>query len=133
LTIVVVLFSNLLITLFDIFSYAYEFKSPERPILPKISKLEWFFRVLFTCLLIGTVFRYYEALKHGYIYRKKYHNTINDKKVLKLIQHYFYILLTAIWMRVMECWLESAPQLILQLSILIDESKNLDKLYSASK
>jgi len=90
--------------------------------------------MLFSCLLLGTVYRYqyFDALRYGYLYRVKYNNVIDSYDVLLKVQYHFYLLMTATGMRLCKCLTESAPQLILQLYILVNVLKNEENVYSLS-
>jgi hypothetical protein len=111
--------------------YIIQFKNPDD--FQKATKTEWRLRAIFSCFLLGTVYRYFDAIRYGFIYRVKCKNAIVDFDSLKKIQYHYYLLMTATGMRLMECLMESAPQLILQLYIFVNEIKTGENLKNFSK
>lgn len=89
------------------------------PNSPKATKKQWCIRVLILSLQLGPVMRYYDSIKFGRDFRnfKKRHGT-KSKMARKYFQYMIYEDADATMLRLFECFLEAAPQLILQVYIL---------------
>ena len=81
---------------------------------PKVSTCTWIIRAVFLILQLGPVIRYIESL----IYGLKFKLSKNDKSSRKKwFKHMVYEDTDASMLRLFECFMESAPQLVLQLYI----------------
>lgn len=89
------------------------------PNSPKATKKQWCIRVLILSLQLGPVMRYYDSIKFGRNFRnfKSRHGT-KSKMARKYFQYMIYEDADATMLRLFECFLEAAPQLILQMYIL---------------
>jgi hypothetical protein len=81
---------------------------------PKITKIDWLKRFIFTSFLMGPVLRYYETFKYGLISRIRYTNSIDEEANARK-ELYSYLLLISSAMRVMRSVFCSAPLLIFQI------------------
>lgn len=82
---------------------------------PKVSLLTWFIRSIFLILQLGPVIRYIESLIYGLKF--KLTNSKNKNERRKWFRHMIYEDTDASMLRLFECFMESAPQLVLQLYI----------------
>lgn len=83
---------------------------------PKVSKMQWFFRVLFLMLQLGPVMRYIDSIVYGFKFRQ---NNSSDRRAARQYFHYMiYEDTDATMLRLFECFMEAAPQLVLQIYIL---------------
>lgn len=79
-----------------------------------VSKTQWIVRSLFHILQIGPVLRYYESLQYGMKFRKTQDEAEKKKIYMKMI----YEDADATMLRLFESFMESAPQLMLQVYII---------------
>ncbi|XP_054152903.1 XK-related protein 4-like [Oppia nitens] len=90
---------------------------------PKITPFQWILRVIFLLLQLGPILRYFDSLMYGLKFRQA-SNSKEAKK--KYFQYMVYEDTDATMLRLFECFMEAAPQLVLQLYILI---KNFNTWY----
>lgn len=84
---------------------------------PKVSKIQWLMRVFFLLFQLGPIMRYIDSLLYGLQFRK--HNDKLDRKAArKYYKYMIYEDADATMLRLFECFLEAAPQLVLQIYIL---------------
>ncbi|XP_047481581.1 XK-related protein 6-like isoform X1 [Penaeus chinensis] len=85
--------------------------------VPKASMSRWVVRILFHILQLGPILRYIDSLHYGLISRR--HWKQGERKLQ--IEYYTYMLYEdgdSVFLRLFECFMEAAPQLVLQLYIL---------------
>lgn len=113
LTVAFVVFPTLIMTSISLRWYILD----SREDWPKISKLQWLTRVLFLLFQLGPIMRYIDSLCYGLQFRK--HNDMRDRKnARKYYKYMIYEDADATMLRLFECFLEAAPQLVLQIYIL---------------
>jgi hypothetical protein len=88
---------------------------------PPISKCQWFMRLVFLCLQLGPILRYFDSLLYGLKFRQKSKDKETQKKYF---QYMVYEDTDATMLRLFECFMEAAPQLVLQLYILAKMDSN---------
>ncbi|XP_074598771.1 XK-related protein 6-like [Brevipalpus obovatus] len=82
---------------------------------PPVSTRQWTLRIFFLLLQIGPILRYIDSLKYGI----KFLRNSNDKLEQKKYYHFMvYEDTDATLLRLFECFMEAAPQLVLQIYIL---------------
>uniref|UniRef100_A0A6G1SR57 XK-related protein n=1 Tax=Aceria tosichella TaxID=561515 RepID=A0A6G1SR57_9ACAR len=79
-----------------------------------ISKSQWIIRFIFHILQIGPILRYYESLQYGLKFRETEDPAAKKKIYMKMI----YEDADATMLRLFESFMESAPQLMLQVYII---------------
>lgn len=79
-----------------------------------ISRTQWVIRFIFHILQIGPILRYYESLQYGLKFRET--EDISEKK--KIYMKMIYEDADATMLRLFESFMESAPQLMLQVYII---------------
>ena len=79
-----------------------------------VSKTQWLFRFIFHILQVGPVLRYYESLQYGLKFRET--KDPNEKKIIYMKM--IYEDADATMLRLFESFMESAPQLMLQVYII---------------
>lgn len=90
---------------------------------PKISPWKWFTRTVFLLLQLGPILRYVDSLIYGLKFRRHKANKPEQKKYY---QYMIYEDTDATMLRLFECFMEAAPQLVLQLYILARKSTSND-------
>ena len=90
---------------------------------PKISAWKWFTRTIFLLLQLGPILRYVDSLIYGLKFRRHKANKSEQKKYY---QYMVYEDTDATMLRLFECFMEAAPQLVLQLYILARKSTSND-------
>jgi len=83
---------------------------------PPVPPFKWVLRVLFLCLQLGPIMRYVDSLLFGLEFLKKKHDPQERRKYY---EYMVYEDTDATMLRLFECFMEAAPQLVLQLYILI--------------
>lgn len=115
-TITFIAFPALVMTCINLRWYIVDSNEPNSP---KATKKQWLIRVLILSLQLGPVMRYYDSLKFGREFRD---HKENDGKKSRMARKYFQYMIyedaDATMLRLFECFLEAAPQLILQMYIL---------------
>ena len=81
---------------------------------PKVSSKRWRLRVIFLLLQMGPILRYLDSLRYGF----KFRNHKDKRKQKKYFQYMVYEDTDATMLRLFECFMEAAPQLVLQIYIL---------------
>ncbi|XP_033737421.1 XK-related protein 8-like isoform X2 [Pecten maximus] len=131
-TVVPAVISNGLSIQWYYLDYRREKKHPE---IVSTSLCTWFCRVFFTFpLMMGPAVRHVEYIYHGCKSWTK--NQDDDDKKKKKDHHYKQMLYEdndASLIRMLESFLESAPQLIIQLYIILTEDKHNSPLFFTSK
>lgn len=79
-----------------------------------VSKFQWFVRFLFHFMQVGPILRYYESLQYGLKYRES--KDPDEKK--RVYMRMIYEDADATMLRLFESFMESAPQLMLQMYII---------------
>lgn len=79
-----------------------------------VSKTQWIVRFVFHIFQIGPVLRYWESLQYGLTWRKAKDDDLKKKVYMKMI----YEDADATMLRLFESFMESAPQLMLQMYII---------------
>ncbi|XP_022251937.1 XK-related protein 4-like isoform X2 [Limulus polyphemus] len=96
----------------------------ENQALTSVSRVQWFVRVVFLILQLAPALRYIETLWYGFKVRAS-----SRKEALKEVRAYYckmvYENSNTSMLRLFECYMESAPQLVLQLFI---QAKSSDPL-----
>jgi hypothetical protein len=90
---------------------------------PSISKCRWIMRFIFLLLQLGPNLRYFNSLKYGLKFRQH-----KDKETQK--RYFQYIVhedKNATMLRLFQCFMESAPQLVLQIYILAKSTPHEEK------
>lgn len=82
---------------------------------PQVSWLKWCLRVLLLFLQLGPILRYFDSLIYGLKFRRSKANKLEQKKYF---QYMIYEDTDATMLRLFECFMEAAPQLVLQVYIL---------------
>ena len=77
---------------------------------PKISKCQWISRFIFLLLQLGPILRYFDSLMYGLKFRQKTNSREAQKKYF---QYMVYEDTDATMLRLFECFMEAAPQLVL--------------------
>ena len=90
---------------------------------PKISPWKWFTRTVFLLLQLGPILRYVDSLIYGLKFRRHKANKLEQKKYY---QYMVYEDTDATMLRLFECFMEAAPQLVLQLYILARKTASND-------
>lgn len=91
----------------------------------EVSRGRWVARFILLPLQLAPLLRYYETLVYGLKSRmhwKRYRESGSEEDVRKQKEYYTWMLYEdsdCVFLRMFECFMESAPQLILQLYILI--------------
>lgn len=80
---------------------------------PRVSKLAWAARILFHLFQFGPIVRYVQSLRYGLRYRR-------DRNE-KYLRYMVFEDTDATMLRLFECFMEAAPQLLLQLYILSNQ------------
>ncbi|GAB6033201.1 hypothetical protein CHUAL_012807 [Chamberlinius hualienensis] len=113
LTLAFVIVPSITMTVFSLTWYIQDYKEGVRP---PGSRLQWTLRAIGLFLNCGPILRYFESFCYGCQLNKS-----NHKADLK--ETYFYIMIyedtDASLLRLFECFMESAPQLVLQIYILV--------------
>lgn len=79
-----------------------------------VGKFQWFLRFLFHLFQVGPILRYYESLQYGLRFRET--EDIEEKK--RVYMKMIYEDADATMLRLFESFMESAPQLMLQMYII---------------
>lgn len=79
-----------------------------------VSKTQWIIRFIFHILQVGPILRYYESLQYGI----KFRNTVDMDEKRKIYMKMIYEDADATMLRLFESFMESAPQLMLQMYII---------------
>lgn len=95
----------------------------------KISKSRWFTRFFFHILQVGPVIRYYESLQYGL----KFRETKDEEEKKRVYMKMIYEDADATMLRLFESFMESAPQLMLQMYIITKNYPFNDYEYWTSK
>ena len=111
-TIIFITIPTFVVTIISIRWYIVDSREPHAP---KISPLTWCVRAVFLFLQLGPVIRYIESLIYGI--RFKLTNVKNKYQRKKWFRNMIYEDTDASMLRLFECFMESAPQLVLQLYI----------------
>lgn len=82
---------------------------------PPISTCQWIMRFIFLMLQLGPILRYFDSLIYGLKFMQ---NKTNKQEQVKYFQYMIYEDTDATMLRLFECFMEAAPQLVLQLYIL---------------
>lgn len=90
---------------------------------PKISTFKWFTRTVFLLLQLGPILRYFDSLIYGLKFRR---NKKNKSEQKKYFQYMVYEDTDATMLRLFECFMEAAPQLVLQIYILAKKNHQPD-------
>lgn len=94
-----------------------------------ISKSQWTVRFVFHILQIGPILRYYESLQYGL----KFRETVDPVEKRKIYMKMIYEDADATMLRLFESFMESAPQLMLQMYIITKNYPFEDYEYWTSK
>ena len=99
----------------------YVLDAREEPTQP-ISTWKWIVRTIFLLLQLGPIIRYLDSLMYGLKFRKsvKLRNRSEQKKYF---QYMVYEDTDATMLRLFECFMEAAPQLVLQIYIMVKKSR----------
>ncbi|KAK3880791.1 hypothetical protein Pcinc_014743 [Petrolisthes cinctipes] len=122
LTTIFITFPSLVMTTVSLWWYI---KDEHNGHLPRTSASRWVLRICLNVLQLGPLLRYIDAARYGLWSRKFWIQ--GDRRRQK--QYYTYALYEegdAGFLRLFECFMESAPQLVLQLYILTQASKSGD-------
>nr|XP_045598317.1 XK-related protein 6-like isoform X1 [Procambarus clarkii] len=100
-------------------------KDGDNPDVPKASMVRWVVRIIVLLFQLGPVLRYFDALYHGIKSRRYWKE--GDKKQ----QRAYYTLMLyedsdGVFLRLFECFMEAAPQLVLQLYILTQKPESVE-------
>lgn len=79
-----------------------------------VSRTQWIIRFIFHILQVGPILRYYESLQYGLEFRK----TVDLEEKKKIYMKMIYEDADATMLRLFESFMESAPQLMLQMYII---------------
>ena len=125
LTLTFVLIPSLTMTGFSLRWYLQDAENSE---LPPISPIRWILRIIVLLCQIAPILRYIDSMRYGCLSRKygleeKKVTTLEEKKNAREKRLKYYTLMVyedadATLLRLFECFMESAPQLILQVRIL---------------
>lgn len=96
---------------------------------PPVSKTQWSIRLIFHILQIGPILRYYESLQYGL----KFREAIDLDEKRKIYMKMIYEDADATMLRLFESFMESAPQLMLQMYIITKNYPFDDYEYWTSK
>jgi hypothetical protein len=91
---------------------------------PPISTCKWATRVTFLLLQLGPIIRYADSLVYGIKFRRSSKNRNAQKKYY---QYMVYEDTDATMLRLFECFMEAAPQLVLQIYIMVKKSNEPKK------
>ncbi|KAF7494079.1 XK-related protein 6 [Sarcoptes scabiei] len=114
LTISFVVIPTLVMTIMSLRWYILDSKDPNSL---EVSNIQWIFRVILLTFQLGPVMRYIDAILYGVQFRKM-SGVENRKKARRYYQYMIYEDTDATMLRLFECFLEAAPQLVLQVSIM---------------
>ncbi|KAG0722037.1 XK-related protein 6 [Chionoecetes opilio] len=92
---------------------------------PRVSRCKWVVRLTLLLCQLGPLQRYYDTLRYGWKSRKYWKRGDTQKQR----QYYTWMLYEdgdSVFLRMFECFMESAPQLVLQLYILTQISEAED-------
>ncbi|XP_042874696.1 XK-related protein 6-like [Penaeus japonicus] len=92
-------------------------KDADNANVPKASMSRWIFRILLLILQLGPILRYLDSLHYGLISRR-YWKEGNRKRQVEYYTYMLYEDGDSVFLRLFECFMEAAPQLVLQLYIL---------------
>nr|XP_027197694.1 XK-related protein 6-like isoform X2 [Dermatophagoides pteronyssinus] len=114
LTLLFITVPSLIMTIMSLRWYIIDSKNPNS--LP-VSTTKWVFRVILLTLQLGPVLRYIDSILYGIEFRKL------SKEKKKIARRYFQYMIyedtDATMLRLFEGFMEAAPQLVLQLTVLI--------------
>lgn len=79
-----------------------------------VSKSQWIVRLIFHVFQVGPILRYYESLQYGL----KFRETVDIEEKRKVYMKMIYEDADATMLRLFESFMESAPQLMLQMYII---------------
>ncbi|XP_071523505.1 XK-related protein 6-like isoform X2 [Panulirus ornatus] len=104
-------------------SLCWYIKDADDPNVPEVSLSRWVVRIILLMFQLGPVLRYCDSLYYGIISRRYW------KKGDKKQQQEFYTLMLyeesdCVLLRLFECFMEAAPQLVLQLYILTQQPES---------
>ena len=88
---------------------------------PPITKCQWIMRFIFLLLQLGPILRYFDSLMYGLKFRQHSNSREAQKKYF---QYMVYEDTDATMLRLFECFMEAAPQLVLQIYILAKGQTN---------
>lgn len=94
-----------------------------------VSNTQWTIRFLFHILQVGPILRYYESLQYGL----KFRETVDLEEKRKIYMKMIYEDADATMLRLFESFMESAPQLMLQMYIITKNYPFDDYEYWTSK
>ncbi|XP_046919452.2 XK-related protein 6 [Dermatophagoides farinae] len=114
LTITFIAVPTLIMTIMSLRWYILDSKDPHS--LP-VSKTQWVLRVIFLTLQLGPVMRYIDSILYGFKFRKL--NEEKQKAARRYFQYMIYEDTDATMLRLFECFMEAAPQLVLQMTVMI--------------
>ena len=116
LTVAFVAFPSLIMTSINLRWYVVDSRESG---IPKVSKWRWAGRIMCLVLLFGPTMRYIEAILFGLMFRRlQQKHGLRSHLTRKHFQYMIYEDADATMLRLFECFLESAPQLVLQIYIL---------------
>lgn len=94
----------------------------------KISKKEKSIRIIFLILQLAPVIRWIDSLRYGWKFRQLDKNDPNQRALARTCyQHYIYEHTDATMLTMIEGFLEAAPQLVIQVSILLKDADKFEK------
>lgn len=94
----------------------------------KLSKKEKTIRIIFLILQLAPVMRWIDSLRYGWKFRQIDKNNPNQRTLARTCyQHYIYEHTDATMLTMIEGFLEAAPQLVIQLSILLNDADKFEK------
>jgi hypothetical protein len=111
LTLAFILLPTIVMTGFSMRWYVHDSRGEDSP---SISKCQWILRFIFLLLQLGPILRYIDSLIYGFKFRK--HRDKEEQE--KYFQYMVYENTDATMLRLFECFMEAAPQLVLQIYIL---------------
>ena len=91
---------------------------------PPITKCQWIMRFIFLLLQLGPILRYFDSLMYGLKFRQHSNSREAQKRYF---QYMVYEDTDATMLRLFECFMEAAPQLVLQIYILAKHHDNNNK------
>ena len=128
LTITFIAVPTLIMTIMSLRWYILDSKDPHS--LP-VSKTQWVLRVIFLTLQLGPVMRYIDSILYGFKFRKL--NEEKQKAARRYFQYMIYEDTDATMLRLFECFMEAAPQLVLQMTVMIIKMPEKNRDWTGTK
>ncbi|XP_067135127.1 XK-related protein 7-like [Centruroides vittatus] len=117
LTTIFIIVPALTMTCFSIRWYLQDLRILEEAKIPKPSRLKWFARCVLLAFQLGPVLRYVDSLIYGLKSRKK-----KDKATEFYYQRMLFEDTDAALLRLFEAFMEAAPQVVLQIYIIVKKT-----------